>query len=911
MSAYKQRTSYHHHRQRDDHSSDLRDEDFTQEHHASVAHASATTQPPATVAISTSATTIAMASSSISPSSATPRDIHPSFATSSTTATFPHHLHHLHASTASSGLFQSLSHVGSSYHTAAEDEQEIVIVIENNPADLEWTPVRNSVSVARAKQRQQQYRERQQERTREWQSLLNQHYRPTTPTTATATNSQQQQPSQGSYSSSSSSWVAAGSPRQGLVGVGNSHRIVSYDGSNTQYSGISGKSEHEELLLPPGDTHHEIIPGSGPRAPLALRLHPGSSGARAVPTMVMVPTTPSAATEEQLSSGFSDLMTSDGLESLGGGSEDLGGWSQAEDEADELDEDEGEVLSFTLSTASPMLQRHRLSFPNAASPSVLPSAPSTAAGSADFSTQRPPVSARSRSSSSATSLSQLPRPSFAAVPSTSNSRTYPLRPQDTHSRTPSSLSDGLQNQMPLHDGSGNFVDLMEGHPPPLEHRSSSQTIDLLSDLDDSSLDLDLDWESSSSHESSLLRTYQQPLNASFTLRRRISSSEFKTVIQNIADLQHQSAMLPHQNLNPSGSHNNLSSSSHSQGILSSPLSLSRLQWRPTQNVGLPGSLQDSSRPRFTYLYSGSRRPIFNIYEDEMENMADMMYEMPARLGWVEAFQTALMALEPCESSPYSLEGDKWHPVKVLTALSADADRSESDGVPKEQPQPAASQGQGTSHHMDKDDGNKEALRQIRENMNATTMEAMQKLQQNGRRRTAGRPIASQGHPYRHHYRGPSFDPMQVDFSPTVRTQEQDSGLDREGDGGLISQSTGTSTSHRMLDSNLWAVVLSTLRRFRDHVQSNFLFDTYEYEDEDLGVQRSTSSTSRARLTRENLAQFRSGPTTRSTSSSVSSYSNRGSGVRRVNSDCGMESLRDHLYSHSTYPHRQLEPRLVE
>ena len=117
-------------------------------------------------------------------------------------------------------------------------------------------------------------------------------------------------------------------------------------------------------------------------------------------------------------------------------------------------------------------------------------------------------------------------------------------------------------------------------------------------------------------------------------------------------------------------------------------------------------------------------------------------------------------------------------------------------------------------------------------------------------------------------------------------------------------------THSMLDSNLWAVVLSTLRRFRDHVQSNFLFEVYD--DEDLGTQGSSPSTSRAKLTRENLAQLRSGRTTRSTSSSVSSYSNRGgSGIGRVNSDCGMESLRDHLYSHSTYPHRQLEPQLVE
>jgi len=612
-----------------------------------------------------------MASSS---PSATQRDIYPTLATTATALP-----HHLHLSTTSSGLFQSISHAGSSYHTAAEDEQpqqqqqQQEILLESNPADLEWTPIRNSASVARAKQRQQQYRERQQERTREWQSLLNQHYRPTAPaTTATATASSQQplQQNQQQGSSSSSSWVAttlAGSPRQGSAGVETLNRPVSHDSSsNIHDSGrgideqrTSGKSQRGELLLPPGDTHHEIIPGSGPRTVSTLFLHAGI-GTRAASTMATAPTvstTPSAATEEQLSSGFSDLMTGDGLESLGGESEDLGVWSQADDEADDDDEDEGEVLSFTLPTPSPLLQRHRFSFSNTASPSVLPAVPPINSGS----TQRPPVSERSRSSSSATSISQLPRPSFATVSPTSNTRPHPPRPLETHTWTSSSLSEGLHNQMPHHDGSGNFVDLMDGQQQHQGYRSSSQTIDLLSDLEDSSLDLDLGWESSSSQESSLLRAYQPPLSASYALRRRISSSEFKTVIQSIADLQHQSALLPHQSLNPLGSHSSHSHSSSSshiaghQGVLSSPMSLSRLQWRSTQ-TNHPGPPQDSSR--FTYLYSGSKRPIFNIYEDDMEDMADMMYEMPAKLGWMEAFQTALMALEPCESTPYSFEADK-------------------------------------------------------------------------------------------------------------------------------------------------------------------------------------------------------------------------------------------------------------
>jgi len=139
---------------------------------------------------------------------------------------------------------------------------------------------------------------------------------------------------------------------------------------------------------------------------------------------------------------------------------------------------------------------------------------------------------------------------------------------------------------------------------------------------------------------------------------------------------------------------------------------------------------------------------------------------------------------------------KWHPIKVLTALSTEADRSEGHVASKVQHEPIATRVKDNSDPVAEDNSSKETLQQIRENMNAATMEAMQRLQQNGRRRAVGRPAAGQGRT-RNHYLGGSFDPMQVDFSPTVPAMEHDSsGLGQQRNGGLTSQSTGTSTSHR-------------------------------------------------------------------------------------------------------------------
>ncbi|KAG0042780.1 hypothetical protein BGZ83_012193 [Gryganskiella cystojenkinii] len=857
MSTYKQRTSFHrlqHQLARS--SSDLReDHQPAQDSHNTTT--TTTTGLPSTLTAGSVSPNVA--------SSPLQRETHPSFASAHSIP------HHLLASTTASALSNS------SYHTADEDPYPGVETPSFAIAadDLEWTPIRNAASVARAKQRQQQYRERQQERTREWQFLLNQHYRPTQQPFQLQhqqQNQQQDQPLQESLSL----WTTAGSSgiTAAASGVGARSRPLHSNSSS------NGSQDSKRLFAEQLHGGDEIIPESVPA--------PGTRKARST-TTVPVPTT-----EEHLSSGYSDLMTtSDGVESVGGGSEDLGVWSQADDEGGEngMDEDdEEEVLSFTLSAPSPVLQRHRFSFSSQSSPRMTaPTESSLAATTA----ARPTVSGRSDSISSTTSLSRLPRPSFANTP---NTRPRSQLQQQQQERASPSPLDHMLNQMPHHDGSGNFVDVMdEQHPSLTGYRSSSQTVDLFSDLElEDSLDLDRGWESSSSQESSILREYQRPpsLSASYALRRRISSSEFKTVIQSIVDLQHQQHPFDQR-----GRPSSIGTGANIDNVLSSPLSLSRFQQRP------PRTPPQDSRPQFTYLYSGSKRSIFNIYEDEMEDMAEMMHELPSKVGWMQTFEVVLTALQPHESSPYTVDCDKWHPIKVMKMLaSEDSDSTEmSSQFPKQDASVDLVQEDASN-----DETKKETLRLIRENMTSANMATLQKLQQNRRsRRTAGV----------HHYRRPlherteSFDPMQVDFSPTLRMQDESLSTSSTHEG-ITSQSAGTMTPQSVLDSNLWAVVLSTLRRFRD----NFLFNTTDsYEDEDLEIQWPTlsPSPSRAQLTRENLAQFRTGlGSTRSATSSVSSYSNRGgtsNGVRRVSSDCGMESLRDHLSNAG----RSYEPRLVE
>ncbi|KAF9563999.1 hypothetical protein EC968_004644 [Mortierella alpina] len=525
--------------------------------------------------------------------------------------------------------------------------------------------------------------------------------------------------------------------------------------------------------------------------------------------------------------GYSDL-TSDGLESVGE-SEDLGVWSHDDEE---------------FSVSAPKRRLSVLSSPHA--------------------------------TSSTTSLSNLPRPSFAS----------------SQLRVPESK---FQNQMPFHDGSGNFA-------------GQATRSHLDTDLESS----DLGWESSSSRASSAFRASYRPKNA--ILRRRISSSEFQAVIQNIADLQHTSARPAH------------------------------LHSSRTRSMDAHSVPSTDSQPLFTYPHVVAKRPIFNIYESEMEDLADMVMEMPTKIGWLEAFEQALRALHPAEyCASHDNDSSMLNPIKQLALHLG----------PPDDVSIASSNTKEISMFDDNDSSAnaesasvQEQREEVKQNMSAASFETLQRLQTRKR--------SSPHHRY-------LSDPMQVEFTPTVGPTLQD--LHRK-ERRVLSRSTGTSTSSDVHGANLLEVVISTLRRFRDHVKSNILYTEF-YDGEEghvehlsrslgvdgdlgIGIEWSTAAASSGSLStpktfsrREkdaHLGDFAKDDSKGSNNGSPSSArrdrwsqhspqrrrertasvasSGRSSSytsVRRVSSDCGMESMKQYRNRDPNYPIHSSHhsPSLVE
>lgn len=219
-----------------------------------------------------------------------------------------------------------------------------------------------------------------------------------------------------------------------------------------------------------------------------------------------------------------------------------------------------------------------------------------------------------------------------------------------------------------------------------------------------------------------------------------------------------------------------------------------------------------------------------------------------------------------------------------------------------------------------------ALQQVKQNMASASMETMQRLQTRKR-----------ANPHR---RYPS-DPMQIEFSPTVRNHPALDEAHRK-ERRTTSRSTGTSTSNNnnngLVESNLIAVVLSTLRRFRDHVQSNLLHADFNDEEDrhanlarslgfdgDLGIEPwsrtidnadgihggGSSTGDRDRdLNRGRDRDRQSHRRYERTPSYASSVSRSSSNARRVNSDCGLESMKHYIdRRHPIHSHHG--PSLVE
>ncbi|KAG0241885.1 hypothetical protein B0O80DRAFT_499979 [Mortierella sp. GBAus27b] len=527
-------------------------------------------------------------------------------------------------------------------------------------------------------------------------------------------------------------------------------------------------------------------------------------------------------------------LASDGLESVDE-SEDLGVWSHDEED--------------TLSLSTSMFRRH------------------------------PPSSSPLAPSSLAASLSHIPRPSFAS----------PLH-GGSESR--------FQNQMPFHDGSGNFF-----------------TTRSIRSNHESDIESERGWDSSSSRASSVLRSYRSNARPA-TFQRRLSVSDFKAVIQNIADLQH------------TGSNGN---------ALRHP---SRRHYSSSQSRGVDSSSVQSlePQPRFTYPNVVTPRPIFNIYESEMEDMADMVTEVPVKVGWLHTFEHVLRALQPDEYNIRVSDPTVINPIKALTHHL----RPEDCGFPETRESSSSSDHVATeadTHPVSSAEtahstiSSSMALQEVKQNMASASLETMQRLQTRKRSTTPLR-------------RYPS-DPMQVEFTPTIRNHTALDETHRK-ERRTTSRSTGTSTSNNSkgLESNLLAVVLSTLRRFRDHVQSNLVHVDFSDEEDrhgdlsrslgfdgDLGIQwsrtvdnadvaahgASTTTTGYRGRDRErdhnrdrdrDRQSFRRHERTPSYASSVSRSSSQ-QNVRRVNSDCGLESMKHYKdHRHHIHPSHH-RPSLVE
>ena len=127
---------------------------------------------------------------------------------------------------------------------------------------------------------------------------------------------------------------------------------------------------------------------------------------------------------------------------------------------------------------------------------------------------------------------------------------------------------------------------------------------------------------------------------------------------------------------------------------------------------------------------------------------------------------------------------QWHPIKVMKILASQ------DNEAPETIKETTTRDTPVQDNVIMDAEKKETLRQIRENMTSANMATLQRLQQqqSGRRRTAAahrRPL---------HQRGSSFDPMQVDFLPTLYAQ--DLSLTPSTCDAMSSRSAGTTTSQR-------------------------------------------------------------------------------------------------------------------
>ncbi|KAG0039842.1 hypothetical protein BGZ82_006544 [Podila clonocystis] len=396
----------------------------------------------------------------------------------------------------------------------------------------------------------------------------------------------------------------------------------------------------------------------------------------ASPRAVDAGTSGESSFEQSSMLGYSDL-TSEGLDSVGD-SEELDVWSQDDDDS--------------ISLFAPSFRR--LSGP--ASPTGSPS----------------------------TSLLYLPRPSFAGPLSQPNS---PIQPR-------------FQNQMPLHDGSGNFAG-----QSPLTSEPGHES--------------DHGCERVALGASSVLRQFDPQQD---TTRPRITSSEFASVIQNIASLKVQVG---------SAARN-----------ASRPVHPSPRQSRFSDNDCGDFSLRFSPTPTFVTLAPTRACPsnrALEMYDADEHELAEMISDTPSKLGWLQAFEQTLRIFNGVKDLGFDIMVGDSSSNNVVKAWTIRISQNECS-LPT------------LPEALEETDSDSDArLEEIRKNMASASMDTLRRLQMRKRSHSSARngrifPLRST-HP---------LDPMQIDFVPTVLDQSEVESSRYSKNRRTTSRSTSTSTSRQ-------------------------------------------------------------------------------------------------------------------
>ncbi|KAF9314114.1 hypothetical protein BG003_004517 [Podila horticola] len=538
------------------------------------------------------------------------------------------------------------------------------------------------------------------------------------------------------------------------------------------------------------------------------------------------------------------------------------------------------------------------------------------------------------SNASTTSLSNLAHPSFALG----------------HNDNPG-VGFHLQNKMPFHDGSGYFGAVLSG------------------DSDQGG------WESSTSDVSSIFSSYSRKIAKRHSLSPRtrpISSPEFGSVLQNMATLQGQ---LNHPHLHPYHHHY---PHTHQSMMTKDKRSDSNMVSTVASASLYPSTR--ASKPHRQRFHGQIKLQNCSIYESEMEDIEGMVIDIPSRVGWLQIFEQALNVFNNNQDDLDSL-----NPIKALaqSPFVDDLDPNAAIGVSKGSTTTPPVPRSDTDDSTDVDGAKERAhipspstdlallqtptspsgsisstvkslssqvqMKHLRQKMSASSLDTLQRLQKRQRSDMAyNSSLLASPHISR--------DPMHVDFIPTIVDSVSDttsiSSLGRHTPTRSTSTMTGSSYYPSDRDTNVLATVISTLRRFRDHVKSNLLHPEFDQESHylsglgfegDLGMEwaigtsssNSTEDASKGEtspaIVIEDLdtnindhkskgrffgralpSGFSSGAstpalsTTTRTPSRVSSSTN----VRRIGSECGLESLslrhedwskgrgeRIHRYSH--------------